>query len=92
MIAVVAGLLFSLTSWGYGPWLKKTPLGGVTLGEGDDAAALEKAIAAIDAGFWSIYRSGRIVRLGVPTDLNQLCKTAENVKQQSEVSQKQKTN
>ena len=45
----IAGLLFSFTSWGYGPWLKETPLGGVTLGEGDDAAGVFRAQRTVPA-------------------------------------------
>jgi len=49
LAAFVAGVSLLQSAWAYGGWLKETPTGGMTLGQGDDAPALEKAIATIAA-------------------------------------------
>lgn len=46
---VTLSLFLSCPVWAYGGWLEETPIGGMTLGPGDDASALKTAVAAIAA-------------------------------------------
>ena len=47
--AVAVSLCLPCTTWAYGGWLEETPIGGMTLGPGDDASALKRAVAKIAA-------------------------------------------